>query len=232
MKRAICLITLLLFFVLFVFADTQLGRTEGTLSDNSFVIQAYYKGATVASNMSIELSFVDVNNRPINHDEQGGTSGTTVGVNDRHVGSTETIFTWEMTGKNGKSKTVQLTFSFSTLQAELNGRYYRPTYTLSMQQNKTVNNSNNSELTDSFYKNSTTRVVGDGTTTGLIGDSDTEYGSAGSISYQGKISTNKFYDTYTWKRSGTCYLNISDYNEDLPGSYHYVCWVIAEFSVT
>lgn len=231
MKKCFALVIMMIISLVYVFADTQLGRTEGSLSDNSFVIQAYYRGASADTSMNIKLSFKDYANKTINHDEQGGTSGTKVEVSNSHIGTnTGTIFTWEMTGKYGKQKTVTLKFVFSTLQAELNGHYYRPTYTLTMTQNQTVNNSNNSNLNDSFYS-SDSQVVGGGVTTGLIADSDTEFSGPPAITYSGKITSN-FNNNNTWKRSGTCTLNIAEYKENLPGSYHYVCWVIAEFSVT
>ena len=229
MKKCIIFSFVLIASMIFVFADTQLGRTKDTFTDNSFVIQAYYKGTSANTNMDIALSFKDSGNQSINHDDQGGTTGTKVNVSNSHIGAnTGTIFTWEMSGKNGKQKSVQLKFVFSTLQAELNGHYYRPTYTLTMTQNRTKYN--NTNLTDSFY-NASSLVVGGGQTTGTKDDSSDEYTHSDSITYSGIISGNGYYNTYTWKRSGTCTLNIADYYNTIPGSYHYVCWVIAEFSV-
>ncbi len=233
MKKCIVLATMLIVSMVFAFADTHLGRTENTVTDSSFVVQGYYKGEK--ENTSVTLAFKDIDNQTIVHSGQS-TTGTKVNVSDRHLGSnTGTIFTWSMTGTT--TSTTTLKFTFSTLQAEMNDVFYRPTYTLKMTINETRNrNSGGSTLTDTFYSNVTnkTQVVGGGTTTGTKATQSSEFTGASTITYTGKTSSSGYgygYSSTTWYRSGTCTLNIADYEQTIPGSYHYVCWVIAEYSV-
>lgn len=231
MKRFAVLVSLLMISMLFVFADTHLGRTENSITDSSFIVQGYYKGEK--ENTSVNLQFKDINNQTIIHSNQSST-GTKVNASNSHIGSnTGTIFTWSMTGTT--TSTTTLKFTFSTLQAEMNDVFYRPTYTLKMTINETrKSDSGGSTLTDTFYSNVTnkTQVVGGGTTTGTKATQSSEFTGASSITYSGKTSSSGYgYSSTTWYRSGTCTLNIADYEQTIPGSYHYVCWVIAEYSV-
>ena len=219
MKRITALLIMLFAVVLFAFADTQLGRTENNLSDSSFVVQAYYKGV---QNTSITLAFKDYSGQSFTHDSQS-TQGTSVNASTSHLGAnTSTIFTWTMTGST--NNTVSLTFTFSTLQAELNGMFYRPTYTLSMTVNTTKRSGYSTTLTDTFDDNTAAQVV-----TGIKATQDSEFSEAGTVSYSGKTNKN---NSYKWERSGTCTLNISDYEQGIPGSYEYRCWVVTEFTTT
>lgn len=238
MKRMLSVLFILIVSMVTVFADTHLGGTETPLSDNSFVVQAYYKGTEITNNdKKVDLSFKDRNGNPINHNTQS-TTGTTVAVSSSYQLSTdETVFSWLLSGKNGRSYTVNLSFTFTTLQAEVNEHFYRPTYTLKMAQGTTRKGSETGadiSSVDTFYS-STEKIVGEGSTTGLIADQDTQFTKADTITYSGKINLNKDNDTYKnsqqWYRSGTCKLNISAVQEEIPGNYHYVCWVVVEVSV-
>lgn len=226
MKKCLILAAMLIVSMLFAFADTHLGRTENNVTDSSFIVQGYYKGLT-EDDYNVTLTFKDVDNQTIIHSHQSST-GTKVNASDSHIGSnTGTIFTWSMTGTF--RNTTKLKFTFSTLQALVNGTYYRPTYTLKMIINATRENSSTGDpMTDTFYSTATaTQVVGGGTVTGTKATQDSEFSGASTITYQGK--TNDRWTT--WYRSGTCTLNIADYEQTIPGSYHYVCWVIAEYSI-
>lgn len=225
MKKCLILAAMLIVSMLFAFADTHLGRTENNVTDSSFIVQGYYKGEHETA--SVKLQFKDINNQTIIHSGQS-TEGTKVNVSDSHIGSnTGTIFTWSMTGNF--RNTTKLKFTFSTLQAEVNGTYYRPAYTLKMIINATKKNSSTGNtMTDTFYSTATaTQVVGGGTVTGTKDTQNEEFSGAATVFYEGNTSDRNT----TWYRSGTCTLNIADYEQTIPGSYHYVCWVIAEYSI-
>lgn len=259
MKKALIVIFLLILIILPVVADTQSGPTTGTLTDNSLVFKGYYQGEKESygeNDTSIVLEFKDYSSTVINHDAQQGTSGTTItAVNNRHVGNnTGTIFTWAMKGTT--TSRVTLTFSFSTFQALSNGKYFVPAYSIKLTQNQskiiteTVVKDSNGNITsgptsqegnynnDPFYSNVVKTAVN---ITERPEPTTSENLAMYSVSYQGTASgtsvvttqSGKRYTTTTksWYRSGTCTLNISDYEEEVPGSYRYVCWVIAEFSV-
>jgi hypothetical protein len=235
MKKCLILAAMLIVSMIFAFADTHLGRTENNVTDSSFIVQGYYKGEK--ENTSVTLQFKDINNQTIIHSNQSST-GTKVNASDSHIGSnTGTIFTWSMTGTT--TPTTTLKFTFSTLQAEMNEVFYRPTYTLKMTINPTrEDDSSGDTLSDTFYSNVTnkTQVVGGGTTTGTKATQASEFTGASTITYSGKSSSSSSgwgwsWGSTTWYRSGTCTLNIADYEQTIPGSYHYVCWVIAEYSI-
>lgn len=235
MKKALVFAIILMASVVSVFADTQVGTVGTPMSDSSFLVQGYYKGEQEST--SVTLIFKDIDNATIIHNNQDST-GTKVNASDSHLGSnTGTIFTWSMTGTT--TSTTTLKFTFSTLQAVVNGTYYRPTYTLKMTINATKKNSSTGNtMTDTFYSTATaTQVVGGGTVTGTKASQDSEFSGASTITYSGKVSSNSGYGGYggsgstTWYRSGTCTLNIADYEQEIPGSYHYVCWVVTEFSI-
>lgn len=237
MKKALVFAIILMASVVSVFADAQVGSIGSPMSDSSFLVQGYYKGEKEST--SVTLIFKDIDNTTIIHNNQDST-GTKVNASDSHIGSnTGTIFTWSMTGTT--TSTTTLKFTFSTLQAEMNEVFYRPTYTLKMTINPTrEDNSSGDPLTDTFYSNVTnkTQVVGGGTTTGTKATQNSEFTGASTITYSGKTSSSSSgwggwggWDSTTWYRSGTCTLNIADYEQEIPGSYHYVCWVIAEYSI-
>ncbi len=255
MKRTLIAISILFSLALPLVASAQSGAVNDTLTDNSFVFKGYYQGEKEESlNETIALTFLDNESNTINHDAQQGTEGTVVSATDNHVGQgSDSIFTWNMLGLT--TRTVNLKFTFSTLQAHVNDKYFRPEYTITMTQdvsrkitvkrqgNTTGNPTQSYYYNDPFYS-SAARIVGPAgaTKTGTKdGPSDTEYQGAYSVEYRGSASGTGVYQSFNWGgivvttnywyRSGTCILNISDYEKDKPGSYRYVCWVIAELSV-
>ena len=223
MKRTLAVLFILIVSMVTVFADAHLGRTEAHITDDSFVVQAYYKGEKETT--SVTFTFKDANGTEFSHNHQT-SEGSTVSVSNNHLGNnTGTIFTWTMVGSSNSKTTLK--FTFSTLQAEMNERFYCPTYTLTMTINQTKRDGYNTTLDDSFYTDATkTQVVGGGTTTGTKAVQDVEFSGSASVTYTGKYTGNR-----TWNRSGTCTLNISDYEQEVPGTYNYRCWVIAEFSI-
>ena len=244
MKRVLCILAVSMIAILSVSAKAQSGATTGTITDNSLVFKGYYQGETQTSDdNAITLTFYNKDGQDINHDHQGGSTGTKVNAGTSHQdSSTDTIFTWSMEGTT--TDKVTLGFTFSTMQAQVNGKYFRPTYIIKMTQNsskkKVTKNSGNPTESDyngdPFYSSTERTVV-----SLTKGSNDAEYIATYTVSYSGKAtgtgtttSGGWFNQTTTrtsWYRSGTCTLNISDYEKDKPGDYVYSCWVIAEVTV-
>ena len=292
MKRTLSVLAISMIVLLSLAAKAQSGATTGTITDNSLIFKGYYQGSTQPSgggqgsdDKSITLTFYNKDGQDINHDHQGGSTGTKVQAGTSHQDSnTDTIFRWTMEGKTASE--VTLRFTFSTMQAQVNGKYFRPTYTITMLQNPTsisatvrtttttyrkrkngsnwsnrgtdTNTSQTQEVysDDPFYS-ANSIVVGNGNpqfTGTKAGPSDTEFLEAysnasyigglseysqeqtsreeyteGNYDYRKDITTSKTINS--WTRSGTCTLNVSDYEKDKPGDYVYSCWVIAEVTV-
>lgn len=234
MKRIAVLLIMIFTVALFAFADSQQGRTEGNLSDSSFVIQGYYKGSSSSigggyNSALKEFTIVDYSNKNLSYQAQDSAGAAVVNVSNSHLGSDGTIFTWTMTGTT--KNTVTLKFTFSVFQAEMNEMFYRPTYTLKMVINPTKQNSNNGSTlnNDTFYTGATTPKTvtfpnGPTTTTGTKASQGTEFTGGASVQYSGAVNNNN------WKRSGYCTLNISDYEQGIPGSYEYRCWIVTELT--
>lgn len=295
MKRTLSVLAISMIVLLSLAAKAQSGATTGTITDNSLIFKGYYQGSTQPSgggqgseDKSISLTFYNKDGQDINHDHQGGSTGTKVQAGTSHQDSnTDTIFTWTMEGKTASE--VTLRFTFSTMQAQVNGKYFRPTYTITMLQNPTLINAkvttttttyrrkknnysnwerygspqtSNSQAQENYgddpFYSANSIVVGNGNpqfTGTKAGPSDTEFLEAysnanyiGGLSdyaqeqtTQGEVTSsgNYYYRTDTttsktinsWTRSGTCTLNVSDYEKDKPGDYVYSCWVIAEVTV-
>lgn len=273
MRRTLFIVFLLIVFAFPVVAGTQSGSTFGTLTDNSLVFKGYYQGPVEnnpTTDSNITLEFKDYSGTVLNHAAQQGTTGTVVtAVNNRHVGAnTDTIFTWSMTGTT--TSIVHLNFSFSTMQAEVNGLFFVPAYSIVLTQNATkkvtnvvkVNTNNNNPLSDntsdeaysndSFYSNiekTITRITelpdspssnevltvySDGYSGNVSKTDGTAWGSSSKTGWE-QINNNwvnaKTTTTISWYRSGTCTLNIKDYEQERPGTYRYVCWVITELLI-
>lgn len=221
MKKAIILVFTLLVAILSASAISQTHHTtkNQTITDNSLVFQGYYKGGQQSN--SISLSFFDVGGNSINHDDQD-TSGTVVHL-DRNNGI---VFSWAMTGTT--NSTTNLRFTFTTLQAVLNDYYYRPTYSLQMTINPTRRNDSQGDVIsdDTFYSNAspaTSTIV----ETEENASQNSEFNQSYSISYSGKTPKK---NSYTWYRSGSCSINITDSQSEYPGEFSYVCWVLAEYT--
>ncbi|MBO4718127.1 MAG: hypothetical protein J5599_09540 [Spirochaetales bacterium] len=222
--KKVALILVFLSICLFVFADTQSSTEAATLTDNSFVIKAYYKGA-VTTTVSLIVNDYS-SNRLYNTDA--------VATDERHVGQAGTIFSWIMTGT--ASTNLNVTFTFSTLQASLLGKYYRPAYTMVMYQNPTISQ-NGRDLYDSMYSESSKSV---GTYT--KNNKTSQYTETAQVSYSGTVpasgasyrdanNNRKTQITYDyWQKTGYCTLNITDYEKNVAGSYEYRCSVTVEFT--
>ncbi len=222
MKKGILLLVLLS-ICLFAFADTQSSTEAATLTDNSFVITGYYKGA-VTTTVSLIVRDYDTN-RLYNTEA--------VATDALHVNQEGTIFTWIMTGTASSDLTV--TFTFSTLQAKVLNKYYRPAYTLKMYQNPTKSQ-NGRELYDSMYSE-TSQTVGTYTkysqNSQYTGTDDVEYTGyvPASGAQYGSGRNKKTQITYDyWQKTGYCTLNITDYEKNVAGSYEYRCSVTVEFT--
>lgn len=218
MKKGILLLVLLS-ICLFAFADTQSSTQAATLTDNSFVIKAYYKGA-VTTTVSLIVKDYDTN-RLYNTEA--------VATDEKHVSNEGTIFTWIMTGT--ATSNLNVSFTFSTLQAKVGNKYYRPSYTLKMYQNPTKSQ-NGRELYDSMYSENSKTV---GTYTKK--NQSNQYTETKNVQYSGTVpapggSTDQGsqinYDY--WQKTGYCTLNITDYEKNTAGSYEYRCSVTVEFT--
>ncbi len=302
MKKTIAIVALLSIIILPIIASAQSGATKSKITDNSLVFKGYYQGAVQPADQggggqddkTITLTFKDCNGQNINHNAQGGTSGTTVSVTNNNINNFGTIFTWTMEGKT--TSTVSLEFIFSTFQAYVNEKYYRPEYTIRMLQTQTsatittrtvvtrqyssdnrnwytVNSYGNPSTSsststgfydsDQFYSESSRIAAPEGAaetateTATKSGPVNSEFMETHSIKYTGALTgfgeqepyyTNEYSEgrnkkTYyrtknvetksvsSWVRSGTCELNITDFEQKTPGTFRYVCWVIAEFTV-
>lgn len=240
MKRIIVLFFVVLLSVSLCFADSQIEGTKvlkesnASLTDNSFVIQGYYKGTTQTVN-NVTLTITNKSDESIKAVSQEST-GSSVFVTDdnfKQEGSPDrTIFKWSLIGK-GKTNTT-LSFSFSVFQAELYDLYYKPAYTITMTKNNTYKYTNNAPgntaISDGFtITNSSTNPI----TETRVDANQERFTGASTISYSGQITAdwNQFGTNDFWYRSGTCTLNITDYKNDLPGTYRYVCWVVVEYLV-
>lgn len=199
---------------------------SSSITDNSFVIKGYYKGA-----LDTKLNFV-INDLSGNVLYQSYADATDA----EHVNHTSNIFTWTMSGQTKKNKYVTVRFTFDTLQAEIEGKFYRPRYALNMYLNQTKD-PNGNYLSDKFYDNNSgkkfVKITGDSTYTATKPNnpSDSRYTQTGSVEYTGRIA-NSGTSSVSWVRSGYCTLNISDYEDTTPGSYNYTCTVIVEISLT
>ena len=224
--KKLALILVFLSICLFVFADTQSSTQAATLTDTSFLIKAYYKGAVTTSVSLIVNDYSS--NRLYNTDA--------VATDERHVGQAGTIFTWIMTGT--ATTTLDISFTFTTLQASLLGKYYRPAYTMVMYQNPTISQ-NGRDLYDSMYSESSQTV---GTFTKSSQNSEfTGTNPPKTITYSGyvpasgasyKVSKKSYTQTTYdyWQKTGYCTLNITDYESNVAGSYEYRCSVTVEFT--
>ena len=224
MKKGILLLVLLSICRL-AFADTQSSTEAATLTDNSFVITGYYKGA-VTTTVSLIVRDYDTN-RLYNTDA--------VATDELHVGQEGNIFTWIMTGTASSELTV--TFTFSTLQAKVLNKYYRPAYTLKMYQNPTKSQ-NGRELYDSMYSENSQTAA----TYSPKNNQNSQYTETGGrVQYKGYVPasgasykigrTNYKQITYDyWQKTGYCTLNITDYENSVAGSYEYRCSVTVEFT--
>lgn len=241
MKKMLVFSIVLFGFVLFVFADSQVRGTESikgtnnSMSDNSFVIQGYYKGNTTTT-PTVKLTITDRNDTSISVVSQD-SEGSSISVNadnyEQNGTHDRTIFKWILTG-SGKNNTT-LSFSFSVFQAELYGLYYKPSYTITMTKyptykitNTNTNAHGTTAIDDSFSAPSNQ------ITETRVNASQDRFTGASTISYSGKITAGwtTFGTSDSWYRSGYCSLNITSYENEHPGAYRYVCWVVVEYTAT
>ena len=176
MKRTLSVLAISMIVLLSLAAKAQSGATTGTITDNSLVFKGYYQGSTQPSgggqgsdDKSITLTFYNKDGVAINHNHQtewGGSEGTVVEAKGSSYqdSNTDTIFRWTMEGKTASE--VTLRFTFSTMQAQVNGKYFRPTYTITMLQNPT-------SVTAKITTVSTTQTSSNGTSNWRDGRSNT-----------------------------------------------------------
>ena len=229
MKKIIVLL-ILLSALLPVFAIDQ-SETEITdstsITDTSFQILGYYKGA-----LNNDLTFVieDLSGNQLYQSYADATDSD-------HVNRTSHIFNWTMSGRTDNRTEVTIRFTFDTLQAELEGKFYRPQYALKMNLNQTKNSYGQTLNNDVFYNNNHTdndqlvKLTENNTYTATkpANPSNSRYTETGYLEYSG-MYRDRNGSTY-WVRSGYCTLNISDYEDSVPGDYEYTCTVIVEITL-
>ena len=208
--------------------------SHNSLTDTSFVILGYYKGA-----METNITFLikDASDNRVYQSYAEATDENNTGNNSKN------IFTWTMSGRTAKNKTVTVNFTFTILQAKLGNNYYKPTYTIKMKLNQSEDGNGNN-LDDNFYSqnnNSAEKTLRlesgvNNATARKAGPSNSEYQVTST-----DTSKNRFYYTgavgngtsnVSWVRSGYCTLNISDYENSTPGTYDYTCTVTVEITTT
>ncbi|MBR2281358.1 MAG: hypothetical protein IJ863_01910 [Spirochaetales bacterium] len=191
MKKPIIVFLLISFLLMPLLAEGDDVNRTGQLRVN-----AYYKGSE-----GFSLLVKDYTGRRLLFD-----TNAVVGVT--HLNNTGKIFEWGCSMY--ENQTVDVTFSFTRIQAYLSGSYYSPAYTVSMDvQNSNLVLSRTSETIDSDI-------------------SDHRYDNRYEFRYSGTLSVNPSlegeYVTY-----GACYLNINtndkDYKNWSPGDYEYGCQV-------
>ena len=224
MKR-LFIVLFILMILLPVFADEQSSTTADSLTDNSFVIRGFYKGA-VSSAVSIVIKDYSTSRLYEN----------SVEVSDNLILNKDgRVFTWTMTGTATRS--VTLKFTFSILQAHFGEKYYMPSYKIKMSMNQTTSETGTTLYDPMYNSNSTTKNVANKTKN----NQPTPFSETGTAQYQGDIPASganygtkrnpKYQGTYSnWVRSGYCTLNITDYENNTAGSYEYSCHVTVELT--
>lgn len=215
-------------------SETDLtSRPHPYLEDTSFVILGYYRGA-----METSVSFVikDFSGNRVYQSYAEASDDNNTGNNSKN------IFTWTMSATTKKNKSVTLKFSFTILQAQLGDNYYKPTYTIKMKLNQTKDSNGNILNSDNFYNSGTnsqekTLLLESGVnnaTARKAGPSNSEFQVTSNqnyyIQYSGAVGNGT--TTVSWVRSGYCTLNISDFEDEVAGSYDYTCTVTVEISTT
>lgn len=179
-------------------------------------IWGYYESQTGAA-----LTIVDYNNTQL---YETITQASTA----EHYNKTDPqpIFSWYLSGVFGNSCTVK--FTFNSLQAYVNGQYYRPAY--SMVAEKPTSTASN-DFTNNKYSFTGTNL----TTTSTNAGGTKTFSSVGQ-------SEQSFSDTFAYSfkftraqsrqvtRQGVFKLHISSYNSTAPGTFNYQCNVSVEFT--
>lgn len=137
------------------------------------------------------------------------------------------IFAWSLSGKT--RNTVSVTFTFFPLQALVNGYYYQPSYTITMTKNDTKIGTTTNTNDDFIFSGSSTfsKTIETRDASVYINGFNTE----NTITYAGKVKSN-FTQNATWTRSGTCKIQITDYEKYIAGTFDYTCNVTVTYTTT
>lgn len=182
-------------------------------------IKGYYKSATNGSvDFKITESVTGQNRNLLS---------SYVNLTDDYTTASKEVFTWTLTGTS--KNTVSITFTFFPLQAYVNGYYYQPAYTITMTKNATkigtaTTTADNFQLSGGSSSFSKTLENRDGSV--YINGFNTE----NSIIYAGAVTRN-FSDGAEWIRSGTCSIQIKDYEKYIAGTFDYTCNVSVAYTV-
>lgn len=137
------------------------------------------------------------------------------------------IFAWSLSGKT--RNTVSVTFTFFPLQALVNGYYYQPSYTITMTKNDTKIGTTTNTNDDFIFSGSPTfsKTIETRDASVYINGFNTE----NTITYAGKVK-DSFTQNATWTRSGTCKIQITDYEKYIAGTFDYTCNVTVTYTTT
>ena len=203
-----------LLLLLLVFSSFSLFAIEDVATNVR--VWGYYEAQTGAS-----LTIVDYNNVQLYESYTQASDSEHLNKNDA-----QPIFTWNLTGTFGNNCTVTLTFT--PLQAYVNGRYYRPAYSIVAEKPTSTKNGDISNNTYTF------------TGSGLTDSNNRAGGTKTYSSYED--STQQFSDTFSYSfkftqrqtspvtRSGVFKMHISGYNNTVSGTFNYRCNVNIEFT--
>lgn len=216
------LISVLLTLLLFpLFAETKTLGIKGYYKapTNTVNLVLEYKDPGTNSYVSSVLRYVDIPEASIN-------------------GTATEAFRWKLTGTSVTKDTVTLSFEFTVFQALVGGYYYRPAYTISMEGPTTTVNGktgtswtlkigsrNNVSVSERFAVQSPSSFS---KTKDSISVEDAPNGYIGSNTI---TCTGAFYHNrtgtgnYTWERTGSCKIVITDSESTIPGNFEYTCEV-------
>ena len=201
-------------FLLLIVSVFSLSAIDNLTSD--LRIWGYYEAQTGAA-----LSIVDYNNVQLYESITQASDSEHLNKNDP-----QPIFTWNLTGTFGNSCTVTLTFT--SLQAYVNGLYYRPAYSIVAE--KPTSSASN-DFTGNKYSfagtnlNTTSTNAGGTKTFSSYAESTQQFSDSFSYSFKFTRQQNT-----TVTRSGVFKLHISDYNRTASGTFNYKCNVNVEFT--
>ena len=208
---------------------------------------AYYNGE---SENRLELEIFDGTNKAMNAAIIQMANPEVVTEQSSGSGYIETVFTWRLRG-NYQTK-VTINFNFLPLQAFLNKKYYIPEHKFTMKMNETTFENGlvpdiEDYVYDKMYDDNQAAKTADFTEKGVI-DGNYPYltygGSGKNIKYEGPIykiengvkknaswGANTNYSRTFWTRSGTCSLEIFDYDHTTIGEFDYIANVTVTITV-
>ncbi|MCQ2412480.1 MAG: hypothetical protein MJ057_05940 [Sphaerochaetaceae bacterium] len=149
-----------------------------------------------------------------------------VNLTDDYTTAAKEVFSWTLTGTSRNSASI--TFTFFPLQAYVNGYFYQPSYTITMTKNTTMIGEKTTSA-DNF------KISGGASFSKALDNLDGSvyingFNTENSIKYTGAVASN-FPTDSQWIRSGTCKIQIKDYEKYIAGTFDYTCNVSVTYTV-